>query len=317
MRRGARARASAMLMVFALSCAEDERAPPSASAGATAQVSASGPSGASDGPSPLPLTSERTANAPSGSAAPSAAPAAPGRGDPRGACPADMRKVEGRHCLSPEHLCAEWNEVNVTGKVERGQCKRYREPARCLGERWAPMRFCMDTYEWPNQRGAVPRNLTSWQEAKDACEAIGKRLCTDVEFTFACEGEAMRPHVTGFERDSAKCSFDRPYRERTFDFDKHDACLADPACKAALDAIDQRVPAGSLPACVSEDGVFDLNGNVNEWVQLPNKGFSKRAGLKGGWWGPVRDRCRPITTFHGESDYGYEVGFRCCKDASP
>jgi sulfatase modifying factor 1 len=179
------------------------------------------------------------------------------------------------------------------------------------------MRFCMDTYEWPNQRGAIPRNLTSWQEAKDACEAIGKRLCTDVEFTFACEGEAMRPHVTGFERDSAKCSFDRPYRERKFDFDKHDACLADPACKAALDAIDQRVPAGSLPACVSEDGVFDLNGNVNEWVQLPNKGFSKRAGLKGGWWGPVRDRCRPITTFHGESDYGYEVGFRCCKDASP
>ena len=35
----------------------------------------------------------------------------------------------------------------------------------------------------------------------------------------------------------------------------------------------------------------------------------------GAWWGPVRNRCRPMTTFHLEGDYGYEVGFRCCKDA--
>lgn len=239
------------------------------------------------------------------------------RGDPGTACPTDMRLVSGNHCLSPEQLCLAWNEVNVSGKVERNQCKRYREPSRCIEERRQPMRFCMDTFEWPNQKGIVPRNLTSWQEAKDACEGIGKRLCTDDEFTFACEGEAMRPHVTGFERDGTKCSYDLPYKPRTFNFEKHDACLADPACKEALAAIDQRLPAGSMPDCVSDHGVYDLNGNVNEWVALPNKGFSKRAGLKGGWWGPVRDRCRPITTFHGESDYGYEVGFRCCKDANP
>jgi formylglycine-generating enzyme required for sulfatase activity len=70
-----------------------------------------------------------------------------------------------------------------------------------------------------------------------------------------------------------------------------------------------------MAGCVSDDGIYDLNGNVNEWIELPGRGLSKRAGLKGGWWGPVRDRCRPITTFHGESDFGYEVGFRCCKAA--
>lgn len=226
-----------------------------------------------------------------------------------------MRLVAGDYCPSPVHHCLEWNEVNVGGRTEKMHCRRYREPARCLAPRRVPMRFCMDTFEWPNQGGAVPRNLTSWQDAKETCEGIGKRLCTEVEFTFACEGESMRPHVTGFQRDATKCSFDRPYRQRTFAFTKHDACIADPKCKAALEALDQRVPAGSMTDCVSEDGVFDLNGNVNEWITLPNKGFSKRSGLKGGWWGPVRDRCRPTTTFHGESDYGYEVGFRCCRDA--
>jgi formylglycine-generating enzyme required for sulfatase activity len=226
-----------------------------------------------------------------------------------------MRLVHGMYCPNAEAMCLAWIEIPVGGRIERGQCKRYREPAVCHSPRRTELRFCMDTYEWPNRAGAIPRNLTSWQEAKDTCEGIGKRLCTDVEFEFACEGEAMKPHVTGFERDPGKCSFDRPYRERKFAFFKHEACLADPACKAALEAIDQRLPAGAMPACVSDHGVFDLNGNVNEWVELPGKGFSKRAGLKGGWWGPVRDRCRPITTFHGESDYGYEVGFRCCKDA--
>jgi sulfatase modifying factor 1 len=242
-------------------------------------------------------------------------PAAPRRGDPGGACPAGMRLVEGGYCPAPEQICLEWNEVWAEGRLQRNQCKRYREPARCLSPARVPMRYCMDTFEWPNEKGAIPRNLTSWQEAKDTCESLGKRLCTEDEFTFACEGESMRPHVTGFVRDGVACSYDLPYRERTYAYAKHDACLADPVCKAALDALDQRVPAGSKPACVSDDGVYDLNGNVNEWIERPGRGFSKRAGLKGGWWGPVRDRCRPITTFHGESDYGYEVGFRCCKDA--
>ncbi|MBL8743624.1 MAG: SUMF1/EgtB/PvdO family nonheme iron enzyme [Myxococcales bacterium] len=278
------------------------------------------PSAASDRRDEDPLESATATLATSSAMPPSPASVAPpgpapSRGEPGGSCPADMRLVSGNHCPAAEQRCLAWNEINVTGVVERNQCKTYAAPAHCLSKTRTPMRFCMDTYEWPNQKGATPRNLTSWQEAKDTCEGIGKRLCTDVEFTFACEGEAIKPHVTGFARDPAKCSYDRPYRPRTFNFLKHDACLADPACKAALEAIDQRLPAGSMPECVSDDGVYDLNGNVNEWIALPNRGFSKRAGLKGGWWGPVRDRCRPITTFHGESDYGYEVGFRCCKDA--
>ena len=81
-----------------------------------------------------------------------------------------------------------------------------------------------------------------------------------------------------------------------------------------IERLDQREPAGSRPQCVSPFGVYDLNGNINEWVRRPGKERPNRSGLKSGWWGPVRGRCRPTVGFHKESDYGYEVGFRCCKE---
>lgn len=34
--------------------------------------------------------------------------------------------------------------------------------------------------------------------------------------------------------------------------------------------------------------------------------------LKGGYWGPIRARCRPSTRAHGEDFAFYQIGFRCC-----
>ena len=62
-----------------------------------------------------------------------------------------------------------------------------------------------------------------------------------------------------------------------------------------LSRLDQSVPSGSLPTCVSGFGVYDMPGNVDEWVvsdQAPQE-KSKWAGLKGGAWGHVRSQCRP------------------------
>ena len=81
--------------------------------------------------------------------------------------------------------------------------------------------------------------------------------------------------------------------------------------------IDGRRPIGENKECVSPFGIYDLNGNANEWVSEPWKQPPHRAAIKGGWWGPVRNRCRAITTAHDETYLGYEVGFRCCKDATP
>jgi formylglycine-generating enzyme required for sulfatase activity len=207
-----------------------------------------------------------------------------------------------------------WQEI-PGAPVPRGHCLRFAEPVTCFDDRRKPMHYCMDRYEWPNRRGEKPRTLTSWQDARATCAAAGKRLCTEEEWNFACEGEEMRAYVYGNARDPDQCNFDRPYRPRAFVFTAWDACQADPACKEAFDAIDQRLPAGSLETCRSKQGIYDLIGNANEWVMIPDKRTPHRSGIKGGWWGPVRARCRPTVTFHDEGDFGYEVGFRCCADA--
>jgi formylglycine-generating enzyme required for sulfatase activity len=227
-----------------------------------------------------------------------------------------MALVEGAYCPVVEQVCLEWQEsFGEGGRKVKNQCARFAAPTRCLTPSRAPMRFCMDRYEWPNEKGALPRVLVSWRDAAALCASHGKRLCTEPEFNLACEGDELLPFVYGYERDPSKCNLDRPYRPRTTVLAPWEECQSRPGCRAAFEALDQRVPAGSMEGCQSRQGIFDLNGNVNEWVELPGKGVSHRAGLKGGWWGPVRNRCRPTVTFHGESDFGYEAGFRCCDDA--
>ena len=75
---------------------------------------------------------------------------------------------------------------------------------------------------------------------------------------------------------------------------------------------------GEMNRCVSPFGVRDMTGNVDEWVNnelgtLDEKPF--RSTLKGGYWGPIRSRCRPVTSTHNRWFRFYQVGFRCCSDA--
>lgn len=232
-----------------------------------------------------------------------------------------MVRIEGEHCPAVIEECVEHHPEWVKHHGEPGvaeRCLRYREPTRCASPR-VHLAYCMDRYEYPNVKGEVPPVLTSWLDAGKACAADGKRLCTQREFTFACAGPEMLPYAYGYVRDPSKCNQDRGYvlPDHRHPMKHYDACVKDERCAQELARLDQREPAGTRAACVSWAGVFDLNGNVNEWVVRPDEKPPHRSGLMGGWWGPIRSRCRAITTFHPEDDYGYEVGFRCCADVAP
>ncbi len=242
-----------------------------------------------------------------------------------------MVLVAGNYCPSVSQKCLEHHTEYVreqkrlqrlekdgkeTHSTVSERCLRYQEPSVCVSKERRPMRYCIDRYEWPNQKGELPIFLVSWHDARKFCEDVGKRLCTVNEFNFACEGEDMLPYTYGYVRDDKKCAIDKPYIRREKNLKRYEACMKDEECKAESERLDQREPAGARPQCVSPFGVYDLNGNINEWVRRPRQDPPNRSGLKSGWWGPVRCRCRPTVGFHKEHDYGYEVGFRCCRDAS-
>lgn len=314
------ARASVCAMLLALLACEGPPAPASSDPAASARAASAESTASVATPPPEP---------PSASAAiPVSMPPSlePGRTD---GCPEGMVRVEGDYCPDAEQNCLEHHpefEKDRKKKAkaeEKGEkykstvserCMKY-APTKCLSKDRRKMSFCVDRYEYPNKKGEQPALLISWTEAKKTCESIGKRLCTEDEFNFACEGPEMLPYTYGLERDANKCSIDKEYRKREKKLFPYEKCMQRPACKAHLEHLDQRLPAGSLPQCVSAFGVYDMNGNINEWVEIPGKKYPDRSGLKGGWWGPVRGRCRPTVDFHKEDDYGYEEGFRCCSDA--
>ncbi|WP_437707245.1 SUMF1/EgtB/PvdO family nonheme iron enzyme [Sorangium sp. So ce448] len=235
-------------------------------------------------------------------------------------CPDGMLRVEGEYCSAVVQECLEYHPEWTKRHGEPGvaaRCLRFREPSRCVAGKTEHLSFCMDRYEYPNVPGALPRTLTSWEQAAGLCAAEGKRLCTEAEFNFACEGPESLPYVYGYERNAETCNQDRDYRfpDHSQRLLHYQACQQNARCAAELARLDGREPAGGRAECASWAGVFDLNGNVNEWVVRTDQKAPYRSGLKGGWWGPIRSACRPMTTFHKEDDYGYEVGFRCCADA--
>ncbi len=235
-------------------------------------------------------------------------------------CPEGMVRVEGEYCPAVVQECLEWHDEVKRNKASyvSKRCLKF-APSKCVASK-VHVAYCMDRFEFPNRVGELPRILTSWRQAKKLCEADGKRLCTADEFNFACEGPEMLPYVYGHERRSGDpCNTDREYRfpDMSRQLKTYDRCMETPRCKAEIERLDQRERIGDRKTCVSWAGVYDLNGNVNEWVDLPSEKPPNRSGLKGGWWGPIRCACRPLVTFHKEEDYGYEQGFRCCKDASP
>jgi formylglycine-generating enzyme required for sulfatase activity len=177
--------------------------------------------------------------------------------------------------------------------------------------------FCMDVYEAPNVRGALPWVLQTAYEGEAWCEARGKRLCTEDEWLRACEGAEGRRFPYGNEHRPGACNDARSWRPVRW------PALAQWPRRAALDEalrLYQAEPSGERAGCVSPDGVYDLTGNVAEWVRrsdaAPRPGYDHV--LKGCYWAGCYHDPVPSCGFTNHAHPGtfrtYEAGFRCCAD---
>ena len=236
-----------------------------------------------------------------------------------GACPAGMVEVHGRMKVDqPEYLevmdelqktaCTDWIDRTFPERCARFDRAEWLRLSEALPS--TPLHFCIDRFEYPNRLGAYPWIVVTWREAVELCRLEGKRLCSEKEWSFACEGEEAMPYPYGYARDADACVIDRPWKpvdELALEGRTDDRALRE------IDWLWQGKPSGSQPRCRSPFGVYDMTGNVDEWTSSVIPG-ERPSILKGGYWGPIRARCRPSTRAHGEDFAFYQQGFRCCAD---
>jgi len=220
-----------------------------------------------------------------------------------GACAEGMVRVEGDYCPWVEQKCLRWLDPET-----KMRCAEFEPNSSCAGKT-VHKAFCIDRFEYPNKVGEKPVVMKTWYEAKSTCESEGKRLCGESEWTLACEGQERLPYPYGYARDADACNIDKPHP------DPNEQLIANPLTRdKEVARLDQRDPSGARESCVSPYGVHDMTGNVDEWV-VNESGRPFKSGLKGGYWGPVRTRCRPMTIAHNEDFMFYQIGFRCCGDS--
>ena len=226
-------------------------------------------------------------------------------------CSPDMVEINGDYCPTVKQHCMKWRN-----DVEGERCEVWDTRVDCVSATIVHKKYCIDRFEYPNKVGELPQDWMSWDDVKKSCESIGKRICTRSEWTFAAEGPGRHPYPygDGFHRDNTICNFDNHVAAIGITGDDV-MKVSDPKSEVADKLRSLLVPSGERPECVSDWGVHDMSGNIDEWV-VNESGKPYVSGLMGGHVFGVRNASRPMTDAHAPWFFWYETGGRCCKDAT-
>jgi hypothetical protein len=190
-------------------------------------------------------------------------------------------------------------------------------------------RFCMDRYEASrpdasdsgqgvsdslavSRRGVIPWHgfhefsPVTFIEASAACSAAGKRICSASEWAWACSGPKGTRYCYGDEYIPDRCNSIDAHCDSVYP-----GCYYD-----STDYMYQIMPTGSFPACTSWCGVYDMSGNLWEWVVAnPGSGIDYPH-LRGGAYNcgiPGPPSYMLSCGFDGGT-FRPGAGIRCCHD---
>jgi hypothetical protein len=241
-----------------------------------------------------------------------------------GRCGADMVDVGGRFCI--DRYEASLVDVRLARPISpyfaprRGDVRSAfdaflgttpkdapelpRPPVWELDEAFAPKAMSMP--------GVLPNGYVSGLLAKVACENAGKRLCTANEWVSACRGERNQQFPYGPRYEALACNVYREAHPAAVLWGNASRNHLDPRLNLVNgDAGPLLRPTGETTRCRSDwgpDGVFDMVGNLDEWVDEPGGaflgGFYARATMNG---------CDARVTEHPPEYFDYSTGIRCCR----
>jgi hypothetical protein len=159
-----------------------------------------------------------------------------------------------------------------------------------------------------------PQGYISAVEAGRACSASGKRLCRVAEWGKACRGPEVKSYGYADRREPGRCNdigknpvislYGRGHWNWSTmnqpDLNQQDNTL---------------MRTGEEPGCTNGYGVYDMVGNLHEWVADPAGSFY------GGYYQDVAsvghgEGCGYRTTAHEARYHDYSTGFRCCSDVA-
>ena len=115
----------------------------------------------------------------------------------------------------------------------------------------------IDAYEYPNTQGERPQSASFFQAAR-LCVAEGKRLCSPSEWRAACQADQIRSFSSTDDLDAYDGRDHFGVRFCNVPGSVFSQFSSDPAAQLA--------PSGSFPNCGGATGVFDLTGNMDEWI---------------------------------------------------
>jgi len=184
--------------------------------------------------------------------------------------------------------------------------------------------------------GTRPQAYISRTEAASACENAGKRLCTVTEWYRACRGPEDTLYPYGANYVAKRCNVGKPHLLSILHGSDPHAWSYDAFNDPELDKKPGFLAeTGEYSGCVTSAGIYDLVGNLHEWVsdrvepsiaaKLPlTPGIKMRvqrnAGkgvFMGGFFSTTNqhgDGCAFVTMAHEPAYHDYSTGFRCCKD---
>jgi formylglycine-generating enzyme len=223
--------------------------------------------------------------------------------DVRGRCPRAMVEIAGLGPTMPA-FCIDRYEASLVDVLPNGE-ERAHSPFTPVGEQHVRA---------VSSANVFPQGYISAVEAQRACKASGKRLCRVGEWGKACRGPDPKSFGYGNRREPGRCN-DKGKNPVLSLYGRGHwtwATMNQPELNQQTSTLSRT---GEHSGCTNGYGVYDMVGNLHEWV-------ADAAGtFYGGYYQDVSsvghgEGCGYLTTAHEARYHDYSTGFRCCADVA-